>query len=76
MPIFLGDITYNPLQGPAPKHGPTADWTWPHGAPRPTPCPAKSAAQPPWTSGRTGPLRYPQFCFNPPLACGGVKRPP
>ena len=36
MLIFLGDITYNPLQGPAPKTGPAADWTWPHGAPRPT----------------------------------------
>ena len=44
VPIFLGDITYNPLQGPAPKHGPPADWTWPHGAPRPTPCPAGAAA--------------------------------
>ena len=42
MLIFLGDITYHPLQGPAPKHGPAADWTRPHGAPRPTPFPAGS----------------------------------
>ena len=44
VPIFWGDITYNPLQGPAPKNGPAADWTWPHGAPRPTPFPTKSAS--------------------------------
>ena len=25
MPIFFGDLTYNPLQGPAPKNGPAAD---------------------------------------------------
>ena len=29
VPIFWGDITYNPLQGPAPMHGPAADWDAP-----------------------------------------------
>ena len=42
MLFFLGDITYNPLQGPALKHGPAADWTRPHGAPRPTTMPRRS----------------------------------
>ena len=41
MLIFFGDITYNPLQGPAPKNGPAAAWTWPHGAPRPTTIPRR-----------------------------------
>ena len=57
MPIFLGDITYNPLQGPAPKHGPArADCATAHGP-----------------TVQTGPVRYRHFCFNPPLACGGVE---
>ena len=55
MPIFWGDITYHPLQGPAPKHGPRRRLAWPHGAPRPAPFPAGSAS-PTSSSAPSAPL--------------------
>ena len=73
MLIFWGDITCNPLQGPAPKHGPPAAWTRPHGAPRPTPCRASAAAHPPWTPCQPGPARERHFFLNPPRACSAVQ---
>ncbi len=35
MLIFLGDITYTPLEYQTPKHAPPPDWIPPHGAHRP-----------------------------------------
>ena len=55
VPIFLGDITYNPLWGETPMHGPPADWTWPHGAPRPTTFPTRSAS-PTSSSAHSSPI--------------------
>ena len=36
-------------------HGPPADWTWPHGAPRPTTFPARSAS-PTSSSAHSSPI--------------------
>ena len=35
MLIFLGDITYTPLEYQTPKHAPPPDWIPPHGPHRP-----------------------------------------
>ena len=53
---FFGGYYLQPTPGcPAPKTGPPAAWTRPHGAPRPTPCPAGSAS-PTSSSAPSAPL--------------------